>query len=107
MKLHAHYWEYRGNHHGGKDVVAYDPHGFGIANIATMAWALTDVLGHGADSAEATLVRKRGVKLDDCRLTIGKEQYWNRMIKVAATREQWDALIEAKKDIDSAYENAH
>jgi hypothetical protein len=104
-RLHARYWHYDGNHHAGHDCERYDPHGFGLDLIATMANVASDwedSFGN-PDHEIGQLIKQHGGNLDGVVVRYHRGDGFGRQVHVAATEVQWAALKAADALLAEAY----
>jgi hypothetical protein len=95
--LHARFWKYDGNHSGGHDCERYDPHGFGLDLIATMAYVAQDWEDSfgSPDSEVGQVLKQLGGNLDGVVVRHHKGDSFGHQVHVAATEAQWASLREA------------
>lgn len=88
MNLHASYWNYDGNHHGGHDCQRKDPHGFGVKVIAFLAYLSdNDYVYPPLTHADLNQVKTIHSKCDG----FGHE------VKVSAPKSVWEKAKMAQK----------
>lgn len=81
-KQRASYWKYTGNHHRGKDYGRYDPHGYGVDNIAFLAYC-----------ADTGSYLSPDV-LDKVKVTHHRGDDFGHEVSVSAPKEVWEIAIE-------------
>lgn len=79
-KLHARFWRYTGNHHGGRDCERYDPHGFGL-----------NLIGYIAYCADNGQFRDSRLNIADIKVTHSKSDSFGHEVEVVATRDIWES----------------
>lgn len=91
---HAKFWHYDGNHSSGRDCVRYDPHGFGLDLISTMAYVAQDWdENYGRpDSEIGQILEQHGGDLSGVIVKHHRGDGFGHQVHVAAMPEQWEAL---------------
>jgi hypothetical protein len=98
-KLHARFWKYDGNHPSGHNCERYDPHGFGLDLISTMAYVADNwnMSYSSSDSEIGQILKQQGGNLDGVVVNHRKGDGFGHQVHVAATAEQWKAMQNAQR----------